>query len=189
MRVLLVDDNEQSSRLEEQLKDNGHTVTGHVSVGGQLLSAVNSQRPDAIVVDLEHPSSSGLEKIVAANRELAKPIVLFTNDGSSESIQRAVKAGISAYVVDGLDEQRLNPVLEVAVARFNKDRELASELERTKRSLNDRKIIERAKGILMQKCNMSEEDAYKAMRSMAMEQNQKMVVVARNLIAAARLLG
>ena len=102
---------------------------------------------------------------------------------------RLTEAGIAAYIVDGLNERRLNPILELAVARFRQVRGLQDELDKTRQSLQERKVVDRAKGILMKKRGMSEDTAYKAIRSMAMEQNQRMVDVANNLISAARLLG
>lgn len=190
MQVLLVDDrHERVCLLQETLAADGHRVTGNVAVEDDVLAAVVTQQPDVIVVDLQNPSRKGLEKIAEVNRQLPRPIVMFTADGSKQSIHKAVEAGISAYVVDGLNEQRLNPILEVALARFQQMQGLEDELAKTKQTLNERKVIDRAKGLLMKKRGMSEDKAYKAIRSMAMEQNQKMIEVANNLIAAAKLLG
>ncbi len=190
MRVLIVfDRHERVSFLQEILQDDGHIVTGDVSVDEDLLRAIVLQQPDVVMVDLQNPSRRALESIGKVNREVPRPIVMFTADGSKHSISVAVEAGISAYIVDGLYERQLNPLLEIAVARFRKMQGLQDELQKTRQSLNDRKVIDRAKGMLMNKRGMSEGKAYKALRDMAMGQNQRIVDVANSLIASAKLLG
>ena len=128
MRVLLVDDrHERICHLQETLESDGHVITGNLSVEADLVNAIRGQQPDVIVIDLLNLSAAGLEGIARINRESPYPIVMFTADGSSKSIQKAVAAGISAYVVDGFNEQRITPILEIAVARFRKLRGLEVE--------------------------------------------------------------
>src|SRR4029453_13823934 len=149
---------------------------------------VNQAQPDVVIVDMECPDRDVLEHMSQITRNQPRPIVMFVDRSDSESIQAAVQAGVSAYVVGGLHADRVKPVVEVAIARFHEFQTLRRELESARSSLVDRKVIERAKGILMKHRGMAEEDAFRALRKMAMDRKIRLAAVAREVVAAAELL-
>ena len=186
---MLVDTSaERTTTVEEALIAAGHQVVIRVVTGQGLAAQVTEHSPDVIIVDVDSPDRDTLEQMHTISRERPRPIVMFTNDGDADTIRSAMRAGISAYVVDGLNPGRVLPVLEVAIARFDEFQAMRDELEKTKSSLVERKLIEKAKGILMRQTRMDEEASYKAMRKMAMDRNIKLVDLARTLIAATELL-
>jgi response regulator NasT len=189
LRVLVIDETaERAAVLEDGLAQSGCIVLAVVKPGDDLARVVRECQPDVIIIDADSPGRDTLESLRAINRDQPRPIVMFVDNSDAQMIQEAMKAGVSAYVIDGLNAQRVKPVLDVAIARFREFQALRDELERTKTSLNDRKIIERAKGILMEQRRISEDEAYRALRRLAMEQNQRLADVARNLINIAQLL-
>lgn len=189
LRIMLVDRlPERTNTVEQALSAAGHQVVARVMAGGDLAADVAAVSPDVIIVDIDTPDRDTLEHMRTISRERPRPVVMFTNDDNAATIRSAVRAGVSAYVVDGLHASRVLPVLEVAIARFEEFQAMREELEQTKSTLAERKLIERAKGILMRQTRMDEEAAYKAMRKMAMDRNIKLVDLARTLIAAAELL-
>lgn len=189
LRIMLVDRlPERTNTVEQALSAAGHQVVARVMAGGDLAADVAAVSPDVIIVDIDSPDRDTLEHMRTISRERPRPVVMFTNDDNAATIRSAVRAGVSAYVVDGLHASRVLPVLEVAIARFEEFQAMREELEQTKSTLAERKLIERAKGILMRQTRMDEEAAYKAMRKMAMDRNIKLVDLARTLIAAAELL-
>lgn len=189
LRVLVVDEaRERAAVLEDGLAQAGCIVLAVVKPGEDLARIVRERQPDVIIIDIDSPGRDTLESLRALNRDLPRPIVMFVDTSDSTMIEEAMKAGVSAYVIDGLNAQRVKPVIDVAIARFKEYQALRDELERTKTSLNDRKIIERAKGILMEQRRISEDEAYRALRRLAMEQNQRLADVARHLVTFAQLL-
>ena len=140
-------------------------------------------------MDLGSPSRDTLEEMLIVSRALAKPIAMFVDQSDDAMIGAAIDAGVSAYVVDGLRKERVKPVLELAVRRFNAFAKMQSELDEARTALSDRKIIDRAKSILMNQRSLSEQDAYALLRSAAMNQGKKIVEVAQALITASELLG
>jgi two-component system, response regulator / RNA-binding antiterminator len=122
------------------------------------------------------------------SRDEPRPVVMFTHDGDSEKIRAATLAGVSAYVVDGMSGERIRPIIDAAVARFEQFHALKRELDDVEEKLADRKVIERAKGILMQGRSLSEEDAYRALRKQAMQTNARLVTVARQVVALAAII-
>lgn len=189
LRVLVVDEAaERAAVLEDGLAQAGCIVLAVVKPGDDLARVVRESQPDVIIIDADSPGRDTLESLRAINRDQPRPIVMFVDNSDAQMIQEAMKAGVSAYVIDGLNAQRVKPVLDVAIARFKEFQALRDELERTKTSLNDRKIIERAKGILMEQRRISEDEAYRALRRLAMEQNQRLADVARHLVTFAQLL-
>jgi len=190
LRVMVVDESAQrETLLLEALEQEGYEVVSRVPNVANLFEEVLAAAPDIVIVDMESPDRDTLEQMRTLHDAHPKPVVMFADDGDSSMIRDAVRAGVSAYVVDGLSKERLQPILEVAVARFNKFQELKRELEQTRTSLNERKIIDRAKGILMVRRNFSEQEAYQALRKQAMNTNKRIVEVAQNIIDAAELLG
>ena len=145
--------------------------------------------PDVVLMDLGSPSRDTLEEMLTVSRALARPIAMFVDQSDEAMIGAAIDAGVSAYVVDGLRKERVKPVLELAVRRFNAFAKIQSELEEARSALSDRKIIDRAKSILMNQRSLSEQDAYALLRTAAINQGKKIVEVAQALITASDLLG
>jgi response regulator NasT len=184
LRIMLVDqDFGRSAILEQALSDAGHQVVARVEPGRYLLEEVHACQPDIVIIDMESPGRDILEQMREIGRDQPKPIILFSNKRDGEYIRQAVQAGVSAYVVDGLSRERIMPIVEVAMARFREFEALRRELQDTKSQLADRKVIDKAKGILMQRKGLSEESAYKLLRKAAMDRNMKVVEVARTLLA------
>jgi response regulator NasT len=189
MKILVVDeDGERRSVLRDALAAAGHqVVTGGLPAAG-LSRLVLELAPDLIIIDTRSPDRDTLEHIVVISQDAPRPIVMFSSDDDTEKIREAVRAGVSAYVVDGLSASRVQPIIDVAIARFEELQALRAELETAQGELADRKVIERAKGLLMKKRNLPEEEAYRQMRKMAMDENLKLVQVAREIVRAAKIL-
>jgi len=184
LKIMLVDqDAGRSAILRQALSDAGHTVVARIEPGRSLLSEVQACRPDIVIVDMEAPGRDTLEQMREIGRDQPKPIILFSNKRDGEYIRQAVQAGVSAYVVDGLSRERIMPIVEVAIARFREFEALRQELHETKSQLADRKVIDKAKGVLMQRRGLSEDAAYQLLRKAAMDRNLKVAEVARTLLA------
>jgi response regulator NasT len=186
--LLIKDDLERSELLKQSLPELGHDVVAEATLADDLLKRVESTQADLLVIASESPGATLLSRL----RELALhkplPMVLFTAENKREVIQQSVRAGVSAYVVDGLQPHRLGTILEVAVARFQETDRLRRELHDAKANLVERKAVERAKGILMKQRGFDEPQAYHALRKMAMDKNLRIGQVAENVIAVAELL-
>ena len=186
---MLVDDShEEESPLNEGLVAAGYDVVVVSARGLALAERVSEFAPDVIIIDTESPSRDVLEHVSVVSARAPRPIVLFTEDGENASIQAALKAGVSAYVVAGIQAERLQPILDVAVARFEHEQALRVELRDAQTKLVERKIIERAKGILMEQKGVSEEHAYRLLRKLAMDRNAKLLDVAQQVVDVAKLL-
>jgi len=189
LRILIIDeDSTRAEALDEALRTAGYEVVGVVDPKEDVLAKMRDLAPDLIIVDMESPSRDTLEDMRRITAERPRPIVMFVDQSDEEAIAEAMRAGISAYVIDGLNPRRVKPILDVAVARFSEYQKLRSELEQTRMDLADRKVIERAKGLLMQSRGLSEADAYSLLRKLAMDQNQRLVEVARSILTLAQLL-
>ncbi len=189
LNILLVDEQpERSQAMEKLLTNLGHRIVARASAGDDLTALVQRCLPDIIIIDMDSPDRDTLEHMHSISAGQPRPIVMFTNDDDSETIRKAVKAGVTAYIVDGLQPQRVVPILETAIARFQEFQSIKQELEQTRNTLEERKLVERAKGILIKQSGYDEESAYKAMRKIAMDRNMKLVDLARSIIAAAELL-
>lgn len=189
LRVMVLDeDNERREVLRQGLEKAGHRVVAEVQSTVNLSRLVAEVLPDVIIIDTHSPDRDTIEHLCVISQDTPRPIVMFSADGNTEKIREAVRAGVSAYVVDGLAAQRVQPILDVAIARFEALQSLRNELEDTQSQLADRKRIDRAKGILMKQKNLSEEDAYKWLRKMAMNENLKLAEVADQVVRAAKLL-
>ena len=181
---MLVDQHpERSAILDQALAEAGHRVVARVQAERRLLNEVQACQPDIIIIDMESPGRDTLEQLREIGRDQPKPIILFSNERDGEYIRQAVQAGVSAYVVDGLLQERVMPIVDVAIARFREFEALRRELLETKHQLADRKVIDKAKGILMQQRGLSEDDAYKLLRKAAMDRNVRIAEVARTLLA------
>jgi response regulator NasT len=188
IRIMLLD--EQPARfkvLEEALTAQGYKVVAKVTTADNIQAEVERSQPDVIIADLDNPGRDTLESMQAITRKRPRPIVMFTNDGDTATIELAVKSGVTAYIVDGMSTDRIRPILDVAIMRFREYQELRNELELTRMQLSERKLIEKAKGLLMKK-GMDEAQAYHRLRKMAMDRNIKIPELARSIIAAAELL-
>ncbi len=189
LKVLLVDDDTQRAAiLKSALYEAGYVVVVDTQRGADLIGRVRALAPDVVVIDRESPDRDTLEHVCMVTRDEPRPIVLFTQDGDRNMIQAAVRAGVSAYVVGGISAERIRPILDVAIARFDELQAMRQELTQAKLSLTERKQIERAKGIVMKSRGVSEEDAYTLLRKLAMERNQRLAHVAENVISMAAFL-
>lgn len=190
LRVLLVDETfERAALLKHALQDAGCKIVAHVSASADLPGLVAELKPDLIILDTESPDRDTLENLCIINRDQPRPIVMFTHDDDSDKIRAAIRAGVSAYVVDGLKSERLRPIMDVAIARFNEFQAMRSDLAKAESQLTERKDVERAKGILMKQRGWSEEEAYQALRKAAMDKGSRLADVARQLIEITELLG
>lgn len=189
LRVSIVDDDKgRSIILNAALQNAGYEVVAVLGSDDNLLKHIECEQPDMIIVDLEMPGRDSLESMRIVNRYNPKPIVMFTNNADHEMISEAINAGVSAYVVDGFNEARIKPIMDVAIARFKEMQALRSELEKTKNTLEDRKLIDRAKLIVMEQKKCSEDEAYKVLRSLAMDKNKRIAEVAEQLISITSIL-
>ena len=195
LRILIIDENAvRAAILEEGLclassGDEGGTLeVHHIRDTVNLLARIGAVDPDVILIDLENPSRDTLEQMFQVSRIARRPIAMFVDKSDSASVQAAIDAGVSAYIVDGLRKERMKPILDVTISRFHAFDRLQSELNAAKSALEDRKIIDQAKAILMKQRNLSEEDAYVLLRRTAMNQNRKIGDLARSLVSAAALL-
>jgi len=189
MKILVVDeDGERRTILRDALQGAGHQVLGVDRPLSNLSQMVIDLRPDVIIIDTHSPDRDTLEHIVVITQDAPRPIVMFSADDDTEKIREAVRAGVSAYVVDGLSSARVQSIIDVAIARFEDLQGLRAELESAQTELADRKTIERAKGLLMKRKNLSEDDAYRLMRKMAMDENLRLVQIAGEIVRAAKIL-
>jgi len=189
LRVLVVDDNtERSDLLRMALQAAGYEVVAEVDSAVDILAQVRAVKPDVIVIDRDSPDRDTLEHVCMITRDEPRPIVMFTQDHNQALMREALLAGVSAYVVDGLAAERVQGIVNVAVARFEQWQGLREELNQAQASLAERKVIDRAKGILMKQRRCSEDEAYRLLRKTAMDRNERLVQVAENIIAMASLL-
>jgi len=181
---MLVDDSQREvSLLKESLTSAGYDVVEESMSALALLDRVAAMQPDVIIIDSDSPTRDTLEQLSFVSAQQPRPIVLFTEDRASATIQAALKAGVSAYVVAGMQSEHLQPILDVAVARFEQERLLREELKSVHERLAGRKVVERAKGILMQQRGVSEDEAFRLMRKLAMDRNRRLFDVASTLPA------
>jgi response regulator NasT len=179
---------ERSRSLRIGLLENGYNVVAVLPVDVFLPERLTQIQPDMIVVDAQSQARDTLEHVVMATRDARRPIVLFTEDEDTSHVRAAIAAGVSAYVVAGLAPERVKPVLDVAMARFEHEEILRRELADARTQLSDRKVIERAKGILMQRQGLAEHEAFERLRKTAMDKGIKLVDVAQRIVDVAHLL-
>jgi response regulator NasT len=190
MKVLVVDESaERAEILREGLRRAGHEVTASLTSASALLKTIEALEPDVIVIDTESPSRDVLEHLVVMSQHTPRPVVMFATDRAPETIREAVRAGVSAYVVDGLDPARVKTIVDVAVARFEDFQALRTQLAQANLKLSERKLVERAKGMLMKTRGLDEDAAYALLRKVAMDRKLKIAEVARQLVDSAELLG
>jgi response regulator NasT len=177
---------ERGRALRIGLLEAGYNILAALPPDANLAEQIAHLQPDVIIVDAQ--SDAALKRVVAATADARRPIVCFTEDGDREKMHAAIEAGVSAYVVAGLSAERVKAVLDVALARFEVDQRLRHELSETKLKLADRKVIERAKGLLMERHHCSEDEAYRKLRRLAMDKNLKLSELAQRMLDVADLL-
>ena len=189
LKVLIVDyDKLRSKPLKQSLIDSGFDVVAHLENDVALHAKCLALKPDVVIIDTDSPNRDTLENICVMSMHDPRPIVIFTHDGNKEQIKLATQAGVSAYVVGTIPSERLVPVIDAAIARFEEFKNLRDELLQAKTMLDERKVIERAKGLLMKQRGLDEDAAYEMLRSMAMKKNMKLADLSDQLLEAARLL-
>jgi two-component system, response regulator / RNA-binding antiterminator len=190
MRVLVVDESEERAEfLSDSLRQAGCVIAASLSSPLELLETIENEKPDVVVIDTDSPSRDVLEHLAVVTQRTPRPIVMFANDSAPETIRKVVRAGVSAYVVDGRDPARLRTIVEVAVARFEEFHALRGQLAVANLRLAERKLVERAKGLLMKGRGLDEEAAYAMLRKIAMDRKLKLADVAQRIIDAADFLG
>ncbi len=190
MRIVIVDDSGlRATVLEDGLREAGYDDIHVVPPHGAFVAKLERMAPDVVLMDLGSPSRDTLEEMLVVSRALARPIAMFVDQSDDHMIGAAIDAGVSAYVVDGLRKERVKPILDLAIRRFNAFNKMQVELDEARSALADRKAIDRAKALLMSSRGLSEPDAYGLLRSTAMNQGRRIVEVAEALITAHSLLG
>jgi response regulator NasT len=190
LRVLLVSDTDKPiGDLREALARLGYEMLPEAATPQALAKAVESERPDVVIIDTESPSRDTLEQLAVMNETAPRPVLMFCGDANQQLIRAAVGAGVTAYLIEGLAAERLAPILEVALARFAHEEKLRRRLAQVESELAERKTIDRAKRLLMERRKLSEQDAYALLRKRAMDQGIKVAEVARQLVSIADLLG
>lgn len=189
LRVMIVDsDLERTKPLKQSLIDTGYEVIAHLKDTVNLDSACCELQPDIVIIDTDSPSRDTLENICVMTMNEPRPIMMFTHDGDKEQIKLATQAGVCAYVVGSIPNERLQPVIDAAVARFEEFKYLRTALSEANVKLSERKVIERAKGLLMKQRKIDEDEAYSMLRTMAMQKNMRMGTLAKQIVQAAELL-
>ncbi|TDF85652.1 ANTAR domain-containing response regulator [Pseudomonas sp. H9] len=190
LRILLIDDTEKKvGRLKAALVEAGFEVIEASGLTIDLPARVELVHPDVVLIDTESPGRDVMEQVILVSRDQPRPIVMFTDEHDPGVMRQAIKAGVSAYIVEGIQATRLQPILDVAMARFESDQALKAQLQARDQQLAERKRIELAKGLLMNMKDCTEEQAYTLMRRQAMSKQQKLIQVAEQIIAMSDLLG
>jgi response regulator NasT len=189
LRILIVDQNvTRAAVLEDGLREAGYTDVVVVRDMQNLLKRIVDAEPDVIFIDLENPNRDVLEQMFQVSRTVQRPIAMFVDKSDAGMTEAAVNAGVSTYVVDGLKKERIHSILELTISRFRAFNQLRTELDKTKQQLEERKLVDRAKGILMKERGLNEEQAYALLRKAAMNENLKLSQVAQSIITASKLL-
>jgi two-component system, response regulator / RNA-binding antiterminator len=186
--ILIVDESvDRALLIEQALREAGHFNVKTIHHLKGVAREIEAQAPDVIVMDLGNPERDFLEHMFRLSKSLRKPIAMFVDQSSDEAMLNAVEAGVSAYVVDGLKRERVKPILDLAIARFRAFEKLRDERDEAVRALDERKLVERAKGILIQQQNLSEAESFEMMRNAAMAQGRTLAEIAKAVITAAQL--
>lgn len=189
LKIAVVDVNElRASVVLDGLRDAGHRDLTWIQDVSGLMRQLSEINPDVVVIDLENPSRDNMEQMFEVSRAVRRPVAMFIDQSDRTTMEAALDAGVSAYVVNGMKKERISAILDIAVMRFNAVARLNTELERTKIALGDRKIIERAKGIVMKQKSLDETAAYALLRSTAMNRHVRMSEIAQTIVTAAEIL-
>ncbi|BAT57521.1 putative transcriptional regulatory protein pdtaR [Variibacter gotjawalensis] len=188
VKIAIVDESPiRAAIIEEGLREAGYAQVYRLAEMSNLLQRIYEIDPDVILIDLENPSRDILEQMFQVSRIVKRPVAMFVDQSDSASIQASVDAGVSAYIVDGLKKERIKYILDTCISRFNAFSRLQGELDQAKSALEERKVIDRAKAILMKAKGISEEEAYALMRKTAMNENKKITEIAQSVITAAEM--
>lgn len=188
LKILVIDESpERAEVLLAGLTDSGYSNVMQLTDMDDLVGRIARLGPDVILIDLENPNRDTVEQMFRVSREVKRPIAMFVDESDSETTISAIKAGVSAYIIDGLRRERIKPIVELAISRFEAFRDLELRAVEAETKLSERKVIERAKSVLMNKRGMAEEEAYNAIQRLAREKGKKMVEVAESLVAASEL--
>ena len=189
LKIVVVDENPtRAAVLEDALREAGHANIVRLDETSQLLARICALDPDVVIIDLETPRRAVLEQMFEVSRAVKRPVAMFVEESDKASIEAAVDAGVSAYVVGGLRKERIANILDLCISRFNFVARLREELEHARGALEERKVIDRAKGILMTAKNLTEDAAYGLLRKTAMNENKRIAEVAESVVTAAGLL-
>ena len=189
LTILVIDENAiRASIIEEGLREAGHDRVNVIHEVNGVARTNETLQPDVIIIDIENPNRDMMEHLFQLTRTVGRPIAMFVDRSDTASIEAAVDAGVSAYIVDGLKKERVKSILDMAVSRFNAFSRLQRELAEARSALEERKVVERAKGILMKMRGLSEEEAFALLRQSAMNEKKKMADIAQSIVTAARLL-
>jgi response regulator NasT len=189
LTILVIDENAiRASIIEEGLREAGYDKVTVIREVNGVARIIDTLKPDVIVIDIENPNRDMMEHLFQLTRTVGRPIAMFVDRSDSALIEAAMEAGVSAYVVDGLKKERVKAILDMAVSRFNAFSRLQRELAEAKSALEERKVIERAKGILMKMKGLSEDEAFALLRQSAMNEKKKMAEIAQSVVTAAGLL-
>lgn len=190
LRIAIIDDSSaRAAVIEEGLRDVGLTDVATLTDRHGLIARLSALAPDVVLLNLTNPSRDTLEESFLISRSLNRPIAMFVDQSDEEMTLASVDAGVSAYVVDGFRPDRIKPILNLAIRRFNAFSTLQNELADARNELAERKLVDEAKRLIMRRRALSEPDAYKVMRSHAMQNNQRIAEVARAIVTAERLMG
>ncbi|MEM6391752.1 MAG: ANTAR domain-containing protein [Planctomycetota bacterium] len=189
LRIMLVDEDEQRGMLLAQsLTADGYAVVGRAGQGDYLPTLVRDAKPDLILVDTASPDRDTLEQLSTVRRDTPRPVVMFAMNDDPAVIEAAVHAGVSSYICSGVSQSRVRPILHAAIAHFRQHQAVVTELAKTRSTLEERKVVDRAKGLIMQRRGCSEADAFSLLRNTAMNQKKRIGQVAQELLDAAGLL-
>jgi two-component system, response regulator / RNA-binding antiterminator len=189
LRIAVIEENPlRAEILIAGLGEAGHRNLVHIDKTQRLLQAIYNIDPDVVIIGLENPSRDTLEQLFQMSRVVKRPIAMFVDKSDRAAITAAIDAGVSAYVVGGLQKERVQSILDVCISRFNAMARMQDELERAKTALEERKVIDRAKGILMRTKGLNEEEAYRVLRKTAMNEKKKIAEIAQSVVMAAELL-
>jgi len=189
LKIVIVDENPiRAAVLEDALREAGHAHIVRLDETSQLLARICALDPDVVIIDLETPRRAVLEQMFEVSRAVKRPVAMFVDESDKAATEAAVDAGVSAYVVGALRKERIANILDLCISRFNFVAGLREELERARGALEERKVIDRAKGILMTAKNLTEDAAYGLLRKTAMNENKKIAEVAQSVVTAAGML-
>lgn len=190
LQILIIDENPiRAAILEDGLRDAAAVDVHHIRNMERLFARIAAIDPDVILIDLENPSRDTLEQMFQVSRWAKRPIAMFIDKSDSATVEAAIDAGVSAYIVDGLKKERVKSILDITIGRFRAFDRLQEELSQARSALEERKLIERAKAVLMKERNLSEQEAYVLLRRTAMNQNRKIADLAQSVISTAGLFG
>jgi len=186
--LLVLKEPDSSNDLIETLTESGINKIEFITADHDIYAQVNKNKPDALIIETEYLSGELLQQIRMINQNINIPIILFTETNDNLIIEKAIKYGVTTYIVGSIETQRIKSILQVAVTRCAEIKKLKNDLTQTKAQLKERKVIDKAKGILMQHKKYSEDDAYKALRKLAMDKNKRIIEIAEGIVATFDLL-